>query len=120
MKIVSIVRQVEAWYAARSTTIERSGIRLSIQSKDPADKTRGKVEVRVETPSALASVTFWNHGSVSVLTADKESRAEHVLDDRPIQSQDDVSSLLEKYLREIIEHKKDKPGTDGTFPTTTD
>jgi len=103
MTVISIVQQVENWYAARSTSIEQSGIRLFIQSADPLDKTRGKVEIRVETPTALGSVTFWNHGSVTVMTADKRSREEHVLDDRPIQSQEDICSLLEKYLHEIIE-----------------
>ena len=64
--------------------------------------TQGKVEIRVETRLMLATITFWNYRSVSALAVNKKSKAEHVLDDRSLQDEDNVSFLLNKYFQEII------------------
>ena len=105
MTTSSIVQQVEQWYSAHSA-VPQKDIKLSMHSHHPADINLGAVEIRIETPAMLGSLTFWNHGSVSALAINTQSRTEHVLDDRPLQLEDDVSSLLDRYLHEIIEPKQ--------------
>ena len=70
---------------------------------EPTDIVLGQVELRIETIATVGSITFWNHGSVSALAINKQSRAEHVLDDRKLQPSDSVPSLLDRYFREITE-----------------
>jgi hypothetical protein len=98
----SIVQQVEKWYGQHSAALSRISTQLSIRSKDAADDVTGKVEITVETPRLLASVTFWNHGpQVSVLVVDKRLRKDRILDDRKLDSGDDVRSLLDGYFCKI-------------------
>jgi hypothetical protein len=100
----SVVQQVEKWYGHHSAALSRISTQLSIRSLDAADAVEGKVEIRVETPRLLASVTFWNYGpSVSVLAVDKRLRRDLTLDDRKLDPSDDVSSLLDGYFRKITD-----------------
>ena len=97
----SVVEQVEKWYGQHSSSLSRVSTRLSIRSKDAADAVTGQVEIRIETPILLASLTFWNHGSVSVLAVNKDSKAELILDDRKLEPRDDIPLLLDRYVRQI-------------------
>lgn len=102
MTTITIVQQVEKWYADHSAALGRRGARTSVQSIHPSDVMRGLVEIRVETALVLASVSFWNDGNVSAFAVDKQSKAERSLDDRPLQTQDHVPALLDMYFNEII------------------
>jgi hypothetical protein len=99
--IHTVVQQVEEWYAKHSERISQTGICSSIRFKDSTDITKGKVEIRIETPVLLVSLTFWNHGSVTALAVEKPSRTEHIFDDRRLESADSVQSLLDRYLHQI-------------------
>jgi len=101
MTSASIVQQVEQWYSQYSAA-PHADTRLSMRSQDPTDMVLGKVEIRIETPMRLGSLTFWNHGSVSAIAINNQSRTEQVLDDRPLQIEDNVFSLLDSYLHEIV------------------
>jgi hypothetical protein len=60
------------------------------------DEMRGRTEIRVETQNTLASVTFWNQGDVAVLTVDRATRKESILDDRKLTAEDEIESLLNR------------------------
>jgi hypothetical protein len=70
----------------------------------PVDEVRGKAAIAVETQTTLASVTFWNQGDVEVITVDKATRKESILDDRKLTSSDNIESLLNGYFQQIFEH----------------
>jgi len=97
----SVVQEVEKWYAEHSASMSKVCTEHSIGSKDPGDSAKGKVEIRMETPQVLASVTFWNDRNVSALVIDKPSKTERVLDDRPLISSYSVTAMLDGYYRQI-------------------
>jgi hypothetical protein len=99
----SVVQLVEEWYGQHSATLSRVSTQLSIRSIDAADVATRVVEIRMETPLLLLSASFWNHGSVSVLVINKESKAEMVIDDRKLEPVDDIPLLLDGYFRRIAD-----------------
>src|SRR5260370_36312821 len=88
------VEQVEKWYEAHEEILARQCSVLRINTLMPLDEMRGKTEIRVETQTTLASVTFWNQGDVAVLTVDKSTRKESIVDDRQLTAEDEIESLL--------------------------
>jgi|ERR1700732_603627 len=97
------VEQVEKWYAAHEERLARKCSVLRINTLTPLDEMRGKAAITVETQTTLASVAFWNQGDVTVLTVDRETRKESILDDRKLTPVDDIESLLDHYFQQIVE-----------------
>jgi hypothetical protein len=97
------VEQVEKWYAAHEERLARHCSVLRINTLTPLDEMRGKTEIRVETQTTLASVTFWNQGDVAVLTVDRATRKESILDDRKLTAEDEIESLLNRYFQQIVQ-----------------
>lgn len=102
MERATNVEQVRDWYQARSPQLLQSGLQISLHSNDDADVMKGKVEIRVETRSSLASITFWNHGSVMAFAINKQSKAEQMFDDRSLTPGENLAALLEGYFEEIV------------------
>jgi hypothetical protein len=97
------VEQVEKWYAAHEEKLAPQCSVLRLNTLMPLDEIRGKAGIAVETQTTLASVTFWNQGDVEVITVDKATREESILDDRKLASADEIESLLNRYFQQIVQ-----------------
>jgi hypothetical protein len=97
------VEQVEKWYASHEEKLARECSVLRINTLMPLDEMRGKAGITVETQTTLASVTFWNQGDVEVLTVDKATRKESILDDRKLTAADEIELLLNRYFQQIVQ-----------------
>jgi hypothetical protein len=97
----TIVERVEKWYSKHFESRPKSYSQLFIRSNEASDSVHGKVEIGIETPSTVASITFWNRGAVMVLAVDKQLKQDLILDDRNLQSDENVESLLDGYLRKL-------------------
>jgi hypothetical protein len=96
-----IVEQVEKWYEEHSKSLSDVTSSHELRSRDSADPTKGAVEIRVETASVIASVAFWNLGTVSAALINKESKEETALDERALNAMESVPLLLDDYFRQI-------------------
>jgi hypothetical protein len=92
---------VERWFSEHFESQSKFCSRLVIRSNDASDPVHGKVDIGLETPLTVASITFWNRGAVMVLAVDKQLKKDVVLDDRQLQSDENVASLLDGYLRRL-------------------
>jgi len=97
------VQQLEKWYAAHEAGLARQCLVLRMNTLMPGDEMRGKGGIDVETQTTLASVTVWNQGDVEVITVNKVTRKESILDDRKLTSADSIESLLNRYFQQIVE-----------------
>jgi len=98
-----IVQQVEKWFSENERNISSSGLKLRINSTSATDPVRGKVEIRAETQSKIASITFWNKRDIMVLVIHKATRLQSILDDRVMAPEENVRTLLNSYLQRIEE-----------------
>jgi hypothetical protein len=99
--VPTIVQSVENWYGSNVDRLKTEWVALSIRSQASADLAHGKIEIRAESSSVAASVTFWNTGNVTVLRIDLPAKRESVVDDRQISASEDVGLLLDSYFRQL-------------------
>ncbi len=99
---MTIVEQVEEWYATHEPRFASQCSMLRIKTLTPNDQRKGKGVIRIETPATLATITFWNKGDVEVLTVDKVAGKNSVVDDRKLNAEDSIESLLRGYFEKII------------------
>jgi hypothetical protein len=97
------VKQVEKWYSAHEERLAPQCSILRIKTHEPLDEVRGKAVIEVETQTTLAMVTFWNKGDMEVITIDKVTRTESILDDRKLTAADEIESLLNRYFQQIVQ-----------------
>lgn len=95
----TIVEHVENWYGKHVDRLKIHWVAISIRSFKSADPVHGKVEIRAESASAAASVTFWNSGSVTALRFDLPAKRDSVIDDRKLSPTEDIGLLLDSYFR---------------------
>lgn len=96
----TIVRRVEAWYKEHSESLAKYYAPLHIRSVE-GDSAHGKVEIALETPLMLVSITFWNSAEVMALVVDKKLKKDAILDDRKLLFNEDIESLLDDYVRKL-------------------
>ncbi len=99
----TVAEQVEAWYRQ---SVEEQGskfTKVEFSSNEPADPMRGSAGIGLETPTLLASITFWNKGDVAVLGLHKKSKKDFIFDDRTLKPGENIPGLLERYFQQIIE-----------------
>jgi hypothetical protein len=97
------VQQLERWYAAHEEGLAPQCSVLRMNTLVSGDEMCGKGGIDVETQTTLASVTFWNQGDVEVITVNKVTRKESILDDRKLTPADNIESLLNHYFQQIVE-----------------
>ena len=97
----TIGEQVEDWYGKQRNRLKTQWAATSIRSFKSPDPIHGKVEIRAESPSVAASVTFWNSGNVTVLRLDLPAKRDSVIDDRKLSPTEDVGLLLDSYFRQL-------------------
>jgi hypothetical protein len=86
--------------ASSAETRKRRKGRSSAPAKDFPERSN----LSVAPYSALrTSVTFWNQGDVEVITVNKVTRKESILDDRKLTPADNIESLLSRYFQQIVE-----------------
>ena len=97
----TIVEHVEDWYGKHLDRLKTQWAATSIRSFESPDPVHGKVEIRAESASVAASVTFWNSGNVTVLRLDLPAKRDSVIDDRKLSNTEDVRLLLDSYFRRL-------------------
>lgn len=97
----TIVEQAEDWYGKHIDHLKAEWTAASIRSFKSLDPIHGKVEIRAESASVVASVTFWNSCNVAVLRLDLPSKRDSVVDDRKLSPTEDVGLLLDSYFRQL-------------------
>jgi hypothetical protein len=96
--VPTIVEDVEDWYGKHVERLKTQWTATSIRSLKSPDPVHGKVEIRAESASVAASITFWNSGNVTVLRLDLPAKRDSVIDDRKLSPTDDVGLLLDSYF----------------------
>jgi hypothetical protein len=99
--VPTIVEHVENWYGKHFDRLKTQWATISIRSHKSPDLAHGKVEIRAQSASVAASVTFWNKGDVTVLRLDLPAKLDSVIDDRKLSPSEDVGLLLDSYFRQL-------------------
>jgi hypothetical protein len=99
--VPTIVEHVENWYEKHLDRLKTQWAATSIRSNNSPHSILGKVEIRAESESVAASVTFWNSGNVTVLRLDLPAKRDSVIDDRKLSPVEDVEFLLDSYFRQL-------------------
>jgi len=99
--VPTIAEHVEDWYGKHRDRLKTQWAGTIIRSFKSPDPIHGKVEIRAESPSVAASVTFWNSGNVTVLRLDLPAKGDSVIDDRKLSPTEDVGLLLDSYFRQL-------------------
>jgi hypothetical protein len=99
--VATIVERVESWYGKHLDYLKTQWAALTIRSQEPADPVHGKVEIRAESSTVTASVTFWNKGDVAVIRLDLPQTRDSVMDDRKLSPSEDIGLLLDSYFRAL-------------------
>ena len=97
----TIVEQVENWYEKNQDRLKTQWAATSIRSYKSPDPIHGKVEIRAESASMAASVTFWNSGNATVLRLDLPAKRDSVINDRKLSPAEDIQLLLDSYFRQL-------------------
>jgi hypothetical protein len=101
--LMTTVENVQKWYEAHAEHLSKSWKRHRFSPHESADMVRGKATLELESPTELASVTFWNKGDVTFIRLDLPSKRKEpaVVDDRMLLPGEDVIRLLESYLQQL-------------------
>jgi hypothetical protein len=99
--VPTIVEHVEDWYGKHVEGLKTQWTATSIRSLNFRDPVQGKVEIRAESATVAASVTFWNSGNVTVLRLDVPAKRDSVIDDRKLSAAEDIGLLLDSYFRQL-------------------
>ena len=97
----TIVEYVEYWYGTHVDRLKTEWRTTSIRSFKSPDPIHGKVEIRAESASVAASITFWNSGNVTGLRLDLPTKSDSVMEDRKLSPTEDVGLLLNSYFRQL-------------------
>jgi hypothetical protein len=94
------IRQVEEWYKRNARDLVTKFMKVEFVKKS-WDVTRGGVVIEIEGSTVSASLAFWNKGDISIYALKKGTDKPLILDDRVLIPGEDISKLLDSYLREI-------------------
>ncbi len=97
-----IVPQVQEWYAQNERRFAERLNKSRSSFHAPDDPMRGKIDIGIETPVVIGSVTFWNKGDVTAMALHKPSGRGIIIDDRSLTSSDNVNVLLESYFKTFM------------------
>jgi hypothetical protein len=103
-----IISRVEEWYAENGRRFSKLFDVFTFRLMRVMDDKHGKATIEIDGSSVGANVTFWNKGDVTVLLLNKITNKEHKLDDRRLVPADQIESLLDSYMRRIVEESKGK------------
>jgi hypothetical protein len=98
---MTIVQTVERWYEGNLERLRPNWREISIRACEAADPVHGQVEIRVESDSQAASITFWNKGDVCVLRLALPEKRDSVIDDRVTSPSESIERLLESYFERL-------------------
>ena len=96
----NVIAQIAKWYGENVERLSKQFDNVSLRSN--IDSEQGGVVIEIEAKTLVASITFWNKGDVEVLVLKKGSQNPIDLDDRVLSPDENVSSLLDGYIREIL------------------
>jgi len=102
MKNETVVQQVTKWFGKNCVRLSELFAIARFRLIDATDQVRGKVIVELSSETALMMITFWNKKDVQASLLDKGSKQERTLDDRVLDDLDDIASLLQKYIDELM------------------
>jgi hypothetical protein len=89
------------WYGKHLDCLNAQWAATSLRSFKSPDPIHGKVEIRAESESVAASITFWNSGNVTVLSLELPAHRNSVIDDRQLSIAEDIGLLLDSYFRQL-------------------
>jgi hypothetical protein len=101
MKDKTVVQQVTKWFGINCERLSESFVIVRFRLMDAADLVRGKTTIELSSGRTAMMMTFWNKRDVQALVLDEVSKQESTLDDRVLNNQDDIPSLLQKYIDEL-------------------
>jgi len=96
----NVIDQVRSWHGENAERLSKQFEQMSLHSN--IDPEQGGAVIEIEAKTFVASIAFWNKGDVEVLFLKKGSQDPIDLDDRLLSSDENVSSLLDGYIREIL------------------
>jgi hypothetical protein len=96
----NLIDQVMSWHEKNSARLSKHFEKMSLHSNNDPDQ--GGAVIEIEAKTFVASITFWNKGDIEVLFLKKGSENPLDLDDRLLSPDENVSSLLDGYIREIL------------------
>lgn len=92
------VHRVQRWFVQTESRLRECFPEVHCHVFQGDDPVQGKVNIQLNGPLAGASLSFWNKGDVQALVLDKVNTKEFPFDDRVLNAEDDVASLLQSYL----------------------
>jgi hypothetical protein len=98
--LVTIARQVEAWYAERKEHLSKLLSNVRIGSAEP-DHPGGEIGIALEGPATVATISIFNSGLITIPAIDKLSKRHFLLDHRTIAPDEDLGVLLDSYVERI-------------------
>jgi hypothetical protein len=96
----SVIAQVVKWHDENVDRLSKHFEKISLRSN--SDPQQGGAVIEIEAKTLVASITFWNKGDVEVLVLERSSQNPIDLDDRVLSPDENVSSLLDGYIQEIL------------------
>jgi hypothetical protein len=102
--LMTIVRQVESWYAKRKEYLSTLFLAVQIDSTEP-DHLGGEIGIGIETLAVIANISIFNSGLITIPAVDKISGKEFVLDHREIAPDEDLAMTLDRYVEQITSPK---------------
>ena len=76
--------------------------KVNLKVHDPDDSKRGQVAIQLDAPLLGATLSFWNKRDVMVIGIDKVNQREFSLDDRVMDANENVASLLNSYTEKLM------------------
>jgi hypothetical protein len=105
-----IVKQVEQWFEQHKDGLSVTFPLVRLHLAETNERRLVSATIQLNGPLAGAQITFWNRGEVSALGLDKVHRRDYTIDDRRLNAQDDVSTLLSSYTDHLIGLVKELQG----------
>ena len=101
----NLVEQAEQWYSSASARWAGAfSTKLSLE----AEPDRRAVTFHVDTRLLSGTITLWNKGEVETVALHRLLNQHLLLDVRSLNASDDIESLLDGYVQQIV--------NDGTLP----
>jgi hypothetical protein len=89
------------WYKKNGERLKQHFIKVAFRS-DEADPARGGIAIELEAGHLTASIAIWNKGDISIYVLKEDSQDPATLADRVLNRDEDVPTLLDRYIEEIL------------------
>jgi hypothetical protein len=98
---MNIVQQARAWYSEREEYLSKICIKKQIAWSEP-DDVDGEVGIGLDAPLIAFSISIFNNGHIVTQELKKASKEIVWLDERPLAPDEDLSALLDCYVRRLV------------------